>query len=78
MKEKRFAVEQIVAILKKAELGVPIGGVDPAGGDSGHNAWHNETNDGAKSCPRLLVNRPSLPSFFARGSMRITSPHPVE
>ncbi len=24
MKKKRFAVEQIVAILKKAELGIPI------------------------------------------------------
>ncbi len=31
MKKKRFAVEQIVAILKQAELGIPIAGADPAG-----------------------------------------------
>ena len=33
MKRKRFSVEQIVAVLKQAEVGVPSGGTDPAGGD---------------------------------------------
>ena len=41
MKRKRFSVEQIVAMLKQAELGVPGGtggGADPAGGDHRTNA----------------------------------------
>ena len=33
MKHKRFNVEQIVAVLKQAEAGVPLAGVDPAGGN---------------------------------------------
>ncbi len=33
MKRKRFSVEQIVAVLKQAEIGSAGGGTDPAGGD---------------------------------------------
>jgi hypothetical protein len=33
MKKKRFSVEQIVAVVKQAELGVPCGGGDSQGGD---------------------------------------------
>ena len=33
MKRKRLSVEQIVAVLKQAEVGVPVGGVVPASGD---------------------------------------------
>jgi hypothetical protein len=35
VKRKRFSVEQIVAVLKQAEVGVAGGGADPPGGDHG-------------------------------------------
>ena len=37
MKKKRFSVEQIVGVLKQADVGVPVGRVGPEGGDIGAN-----------------------------------------
>jgi len=33
--KKKFSVEQIVGVLKQAEVGVPIAEFDPEGGDYG-------------------------------------------
>lgn len=33
--KKKFSVEQIVSVLKQAEVGVPVAEFDPEGGDHG-------------------------------------------
>ena len=55
MKKKRFSGEQIVSVLKQAELGVPVGGGDAQGWAQQADLLHPATESNSASCDRIGI-----------------------
>ena len=71
MKRKRFSVEQIVAIVKQAEMGMPVAelirrvGVSEQSADTGER----ESAFSTRSCPRSMrLAMSTSPSRVSRGT----------